>query len=78
MEGDELMEADAHQFKFIEAGSTGGSAFHLSNTVDWSSVSAQIKNQTVVVAVREVVRVHPIGGDDRYAETVTQPLKPSS
>ena len=34
-------------------GETAASSYHLSNTLDWSSLAAQIKNQTFVLEVDE-------------------------
>lgn len=35
-------------------GGTAASAFHLSGTIDWSSLSAQIKNRKTVIEVQRL------------------------
>ncbi len=54
-----MMETDVSQLNFINSKCTGAAAFHVSSTVDWSSISAQIKNQVVLVPAVEVVRLYP-------------------
>ena len=54
------METREHALSYVVAG-TAASAFHVSDTVDWSSLSAQVKNRVVVVDVPVVApeRVEP-------------------
>ena len=35
-------------------GGTAASAFHLSGTLDWSSLSAQIKNRSIVIPAQRL------------------------
>lgn len=50
---------------------TAASAYHLSGTVDWSSLASQIKNQTIIICspVEQILpsdhRVHPAAGTDK-------------
>ena len=45
--------------------STAAPSFHLSDTLDWSSLAAQIKNQVIVIPNRRMKivdqLVHPLG-----------------
>lgn len=54
------MEPREHAISYVVAG-TAASAFHVSDTIDWSSLSAQVKNRVVVVDVPVVApeRVEP-------------------
>lgn len=50
--------------------STAAPSFHLSDTLDWSSLSAQIKNQVIVIPNRRVKIVgsivQPSASKDRH------------
>ena len=46
-----LSSCDFHQGK-----SSAASAFHLSETLDWSSISAQVKNRVLVIPNPAIVR----------------------
>ena len=54
-----MTDSKAGGLNFVDLRGTAAPAFHLSDTIDWSCVSAQIKNQVVVVPAREVVHLCP-------------------
>ena len=61
----------------IWQGGTAASSFHLSETLDWSSFSAQIKNRTVVIPVIIDVLSQVESSDlIKSPESPTQPTDP--
>ena len=45
--------------RFVDFKGTAAPAFHLSSTLDWSSVSARTKNQVVIPPIGKVVQFVP-------------------
>lgn len=61
------MTAKEHTISYVVSG-TAASSFHVSDTIDWSSLSARIKNRVVVTEV-------PVRVPDRVERTVTNNLR---
>lgn len=59
----------------MRQGGTAASSFHLSETLDWSSLSAQIKNRTVVLPV--IVGVLPEVEPPNLIEPTESPTQPA-
>ena len=68
------METKERAISYFGAG-TAASSFHVSDTIDWSSLSAQTKNRVVVVRVpvKALERVGPelTQSDDRARRSST-------
>ena len=67
------METEEHAISYVVAG-TAASAFHVSDTIDWSSLSAQVKSRVVVMDVPVVApdRVEP--GDSLRLRHSVKPI----
>lgn len=58
-----------------QQGGTAASSFHLSETLDWSSLSAQIKNRTVMLPV--IIDVLPQVESPELIESPESPTRPA-
>lgn len=59
----------------IRQGDTAASSFHLSETLDWSSLSAQIKNRTVMLPA--ITGVLPKVESPELIESPESPTQPA-
>lgn len=59
------MKNSEYAISYCDAG-TAASSFHVSDTIDWSSLSAQAKNRVVIVKV-------PVKALGRIGPDLTQP-----
>ena len=59
------MATKERAISYVDAG-TAASSFHVSDTIDWSSLSAQTKNRVVVVQV-------PVKALEQVGPKLTQP-----